>query len=637
LATENTIDILKKYWGHTSFRPHQEGIIDAVLGKKDVLAVLPTGGGKSICFQVPAMMMDGICIVITPLIALMKDQVENLRKRKIPSAAIFSGMNTREIDITLDNCIYGNLKFLYISPERINTILFQERLSRMNVGLIAVDEAHCISQWGHDFRPAYLEIGMIRDLKPEVNIIALTATAIKSVREEIVEKLGQKDPSIFIGSFLRPNLSYSVRKVEDKEMKLVEILKNVSGSAIVYTRTRKETKEVSRLLQENEVSATEYHAGLSPYDRSSRQDKWIKGKVRVMAATNAFGMGIDKPDVRLVVHTGIVSNMESYYQEAGRAGRDGKKAYATILFQEKNIKELKENFDRSYPEISYVQHENQCLANYYKLAVGSEHGTGYDFVLHDFCKQYDLDHLEVFHAMKKLEDEKLIQLNDAFSSRSAVFIPIAHNDLYKFQIANIQFDLILKGLLRTYGGELFTQFTAISEYKLSKFTKYSETRVKEYLFKLQKQGIIIYSPQKDKPQLVFITPRQDAGKLSIDHKSLAQKKRNDLSKLEFMITYTQEARICRTNMIQDYFGEEINEECGICDACVEKRRSSHTGKNGEDTKGQILNLLKIQPLSLEEIVGKTTPENPKKVLEVIRQLVDSGLLSYTDEGKLKIV
>ncbi|NNF34438.1 MAG: ATP-dependent DNA helicase RecQ, partial [Saprospiraceae bacterium] len=317
------MEILKKHWGHNSFRPFQEDIIDAVLEKKDVLAVLPTGGGKSICFQVPAMMTEGICIVITPLIALMKDQVENLRKRKIPSAAIFSGMNTREIDITLDNCIYGDLKFLYISPERINTILFQERLSRMNVGLIAVDEAHCISQWGHDFRPAYLEIGMIRDLNPDVNIIALTATAIKSVREEIVEKLRQVDPAIFIGSFLRPNLSYSVRKVEDIELKLIEILNNVSGSTIIYTRTRKETKEVSRLLQENKISSTEYHAGLSPYERSDRQDKWIKGKVRAIAATNAFGMGIDKPDVRLVVHMGIVSNMESYYQEAGRAGRDG--------------------------------------------------------------------------------------------------------------------------------------------------------------------------------------------------------------------------------------------------------------------------------------------------------------------------
>jgi ATP-dependent DNA helicase RecQ len=628
------LQILKEHWGYTAFRPLQEEIIQSVLGKQDTLAVLPTGGGKSICFQVPAMMNQGVCIVITPLIALMKDQVENLKKRGIQSAAIFSGMSAREIDITLDNCIYGNIKFLYISPERVKTHLFAERVARMEVGLIAVDEAHCISQWGHDFRPAYLEIGEIRKLKPEVTIVALTATAIKAVRDEIIEKLELVEPKVVVGSFLRPNLSYSVRKVEDKFGKSLEILRNVDGSSIIYTRTRKETKEVARFLQENGISCNEYHAGLSPYERSRRQDRWISGKVRVMAATNAFGMGIDKPDVRLVIHNGIVTNMESYYQEAGRAGRDGQKAYAIILFQEKDISDLKDNFERSYPELSYIQHVYQCLANYYKLAVGSEHFSGYDFVLHDFASHYNLDHLEVYYALKKLEDEDLIQLNDAFSSQPTVHIPVDHNDLYKYQVANSRFDPILKALMRIYGGELFSQFTTISEFKISKFLNNSESSVKDDLHKLHKQGMIIYSPQKDKPQIVFLTPRLDAGKLPIDRKNLDNRKRNDSNKLDFMIQYVQENRICRTRMIQDYFGEETDGECGVCDVCVEKKRSKSEPEEGQDLQTRILDLLSEKSLEINVIVADFSVEDQKSVLQIIRKMIDSGLLVNVDNGKI---
>lgn len=636
MSEPKTIEILKQYWGHTAFRPLQEEIINSVLDKKDVLAILPTGGGKSICFQVPAMMKEGVCIVVTPLIALMKDQVANLKKKGIAAAAIFSGMHPREIDITLDNCIYGNLKFLYISPERIRTDLFKERLSRMEVGLIAIDEAHCISQWGHDFRPAYLEIGAIRELKPDVNIIALTATAIKTVREEIIEKLALTPPAVYTGSFLRPNLSYSIRKVEDTEKKLLEILNNIKGSAIVYTRTRKETKEISTLLKQNGISSTEYHAGLTPIERSTRQDNWIKGKTRVMAATNAFGMGIDKPDVRIVVHKGIVSNMESYYQEAGRAGRDGLKAFATILYLEKDIAELKKNFARTYPELSFIQHVYQCLANYYKLAVGSEHASGFDFVLHDFCERYKMDHLEVFHALKKLQDENLIQMNDAFSSGSAVFIPLSHNDLYKYQIANSQFDPVLKGLLRTFGGELFSQFTPVSEFKLSKFTGHTESRVKEDLFKLHKQGVIIYSPQKDKPQVVFLTPRLDAGKLPIDKKLLGQRKKNDLGKLEFMLRYVSEDRICRTNLIQDYFGEEIKEQCGVCDVCIEKKRTKSDSGMHFNIRDLIIDFLVNEgPVSVEDILDRIDEYPTKNILSVVREMIDSGEISTSDDGKLE--
>jgi len=629
-------DILLKYWKFSTFRPLQEEIIESVIAGKDVLAVLPTGGGKSVCFQVPAMLRDGVCIVVTPLIALMKDQVQNLRRKGISAHAIFSGMSKKEIDTTLDNCIYGNIKFLYISPERLNSRLFQERFQQMNVSLIAIDEAHCISQWGHDFRPAYLELGSIREFAPGINVIALTATAVEVVQNEIIEKLNLNSPALFSGSFLRPNLSYSVRKVEDKEKKMIEILKSIPGTAIIYTRTRKDTKEINQLLLDNNISAINYHAGLSPKDRSIRQDKWMTGKIRVMVATNAFGMGIDKPDVRMVIHDGLVSNMESYYQEAGRAGRDSLKAFAVILFQEKDVSDLKESFKRSYPEFSFIQHVYQCLANYYKLAVGSEHGAGFDFILHDFSSQYGMDHLEVYYALKKLEDENLIQINEIFSSQSAVHMTIEHNDLYKFQIANAQFDPLIKALLRSHGGELFSQFTPISEYKLARITKHSESRIREELTRLQKQGVIIYIPPKEKPQIVFLTPRLDAKKLPFDKKSLLMRKSNDKARLDFMISYLKEIRICRTNMIQEYFGEEVSKVCGICDVCVSNKAKYNDPDKDMITRQKIINLVKDSPLSIDELVEKIRDLPSGEVLSIIRQIVDMGDAAFDDAGKLSI-
>lgn len=623
-------DILQQYWGHSQFRPLQEEIIQSVLENKDTFAILPTGGGKSLCFQIPAMLNDGICLVVTPLIALMKDQVENLKQKGISAAAIYSGMNTREIDITLDNCIYGKVKFLYFSPERIQSHIFQERVKRMEVNLIAVDEAHCISQWGHDFRPAYFEVSKLKDIVPNTSIIALTATATKKVRDEIVDRLDLDVKNTFSGSFARKNLSYSVRKVEDKEKKILEILSQTSGTAIIYCKTRKETKEVSVWLNQMNVSSAFYHAGLANDTRATIQEKWKSGLIRVVVATNAFGMGIDKPDVRVVIHMGINSDMESYYQEAGRAGRDTEKAFAVILYQETDIEESLSIFERSYPKLQFVRHIYQCLANYFKLAVGSEHHTGFDFNLYKFSDQYNLDHLEVFYALKKLEEYNLVQFSEIIYGTSALFVPMEHKSLYEFQIKNSHLDTLIKALLRMYGGELFTGFTQISEYKLSKALKYPEDQVKKELASLHKRGVISYSQKTDFPQLVFLTPRMDAGNLPIPKKTYDTRREIELDKIKFMIRYVNENKGCRTNIIQEYFGEISSEECGVCDSCVEKKKSSDNTKQVQD---YLLQLINQGEFTSHELVDKLSEFPAVEVLGTIRRLLDVGQIAEK-EGKL---
>jgi len=629
--------VLQKYWGFKSFRPLQERIINATLDGKDVLAVLPTGGGKSICFQVPALALKGLCIVVTPLIALMKDQVQNLTKRGISAISVDSSMDRRAVDVTLDNCIYGKVKFLYLSPERIQTEIFKERVMKMNISLIAVDEAHCISQWGHDFRPSYLQIINLRELLPGVTCIALTASATEPVRNEILEKLSfgpSKSHQTIIGSFARPNLAYGARLVEDKDLKILSFLERSEGSAIVYVKTRKQAREVSKIISSKGLSCGHYHAGMSNERRDQMQRLWTRGKVRIVVATNAFGMGIDKPDVRLVLHYGIRMNMESYYQEAGRAGRDGKKSQAIMLFQKKDIDAERKQLEHSYPSIMYLRHIYQCLANYYKLAAGSDHGSGYDFVLYDFASQYKLDSLSAYYALRRLEEEGLIRLSDSDHGSSAVYIPMDHNSLHKFQVANARLDPLIKAILRLHGGELFTQFTPISEFKIARMLKVKESRIKQDLHTLHNREVIVYAMRKDKPQISFLTPRLNAGQLKFKSRDLHVRKNHELDKLEFMIRYVMDSSQCRTQSIQEYFGEISLERCGICDNCrsLEAEEFEGTSINIQD---KIMKLVR-KPAHVDEIVEKLDAGLDKEILYQIRILIEKGAIKYLRDGKIVV-
>jgi ATP-dependent DNA helicase RecQ len=627
--------ILNKYWRFPAFRPGQEDIIDSVLEGNDVLALLPTGGGKSICFQVPALMKEGMCIVITPLISLMQDQVEQLKKRGIKAIAINASMGKREIDIKLDNCIFGDVKFLYVSPERLKTDILKERISKMNVSLLAIDEAHCISQWGYDFRPSYLEIAEIRPLIPDVNIIALTATATQEVKDDIQEKLLFKEGKLFQKSFARANLSYAVRKVEDKERKLLEVLYNVSGTAIVYVNTRKATKEIAMLLYKNGISADLYHAGLTYKEREEKQQKWISNKVRVIVATNAFGMGIDKPDVRLVVHMNLPQDLESYYQEAGRAGRDEKKAYALVLYNDADISELNDKLKLQYPSIDLIKRVYQALANYYKLAVGSGGGQSYDFDIHQFSEAYQLNHLQVFYTLKKLEEEGLLLFNESFHKPSQICIPINNKELYQFQIANGKFDPVIKVILRLYGGEIFSDFLKISETQIARSLEVNDGVILDLLKKLNEAGIIVYEAKKDKPQIIFIEERFAVEKLPFNQKKLKQREETALNKVTAIVNYIRNDHRCRTAQLLDYFGETTFDHCNICDVCVQQRKTGHK-QHLVEFKHQAIKLLKASPKPIEELVDRINPTDKTELLDVIREMVDAGELAYDDQWRLMI-
>lgn len=630
---DNIHALLKKYWGYDSFRPVQEDIINSVLEGNDVLALLPTGGGKSVCFQVPALAREGLCIVVTPLIALMQDQVEQLAKRGIKAVALNSAMSKREIDINLDNCIYGNIKFLYVSPERLKTDIFQQRLQKMNIGLLAVDEAHCISQWGYDFRPSYLEIANIREIIPKIPVIALTATATPEVQEDIIDKLRLKDHSTFKKSFARDNLSYSVRHVDDKEKKLISVLKSVRGSGIIYATTRKATKELATLLFRNGISSDYYHAGLSHDQRNTKQQNWIKGKTRIIVATNAFGMGIDKPDVRLVVHMNIPMDLESYYQEAGRAGRDERKAYALIICNQSDIKDLEERVKIKHPGIELIKRVYQALANYYKLAVGSGGDIKYDFDIHEFSESYNLNHLEVYHAIKKLEEEEIVQLSEGFYAPSQLSIIVDNKALYEFQIANATYDPLIKSLLRIYGGELFSNFLKISESQIARFLESEESTVRTLLIKLTGLGIIQYEPKKDSPQLIFVGQRYAMENLPIDQNRMAKREASSLNKMTAMIEYVQNSQRCRTAQLLDYFGEINYDECGVCDVCITKKKSEYVEQ--DHYRDQINAVVQSKSWAIDDLVDQLNPKDKEEFMETIRQMVDSGELDYDEHWMLK--
>ena len=630
--TPNTI--LKKYWKHDRFRPLQEEIIQSVLSGKDVLALLPTGGGKSVCFQVPAMLMDGICIVVTPLIALMKDQVEQLKQRGIEAVAVYSAMPRAQIDVLLDNCVYGQVKFLYVSPERLQNDMFIARFQRMKVGLIAVDEAHCISQWGYDFRPQYLQIATIREVHPQVSVVALTATATRQVALDIMDKLQFRTPLRFQKSFARDNLAFVVRRTENKEKKLLEVLRKVKGSAIIYVRSRKATQEIAAWLVQRGMTASHYHAGLSFDERTARQDSWIKNQVRVMVATNAFGMGIDKPDVRIVAHLDLPENIESYYQEAGRGGRDEKRAYAVVIFNEADIQNLEVKAGQSQPDATYLARVYQALSNYFQLAVGSGDGESFDFDLQDFSERFQLHAAEVFHALKRLESEGLILFNESFYSPSTAHMVADRTRLYEFQIANARFDPLIKLMLRLYGGELLSGFTRISEAQIARTLKISHKEVVEMLQHLNELKLIIYLPVRDKPQITFTMPRQDADHLPLDVKRLEARRKMILSKMKAMSDFVTGDR-CRMQFIQEYFDEETDQTCGICDVCVANRKAADE-EAFHNMRNEILRVLAGRLLTIDQLETQISPSDHALFVEVIRDMVDEGTLEYDPVWKLGI-
>ncbi|HLW20823.1 MAG TPA: ATP-dependent DNA helicase RecQ [Cyclobacteriaceae bacterium] len=631
------LNILKEFFGYSDFRPMQEDIVLSVAEGNDTLALLPTGGGKSICFQVPALMKDGICLVVSPLIALMKDQVIALRKKNILAAAVYSGMSKREIDTVLDNCIYGNYKFLYVSPERLKTELFIERFKKMNVSMIAVDEAHCISQWGYDFRKPYLDIAEIRVHHPQVPVIALTASATLTVKKDIIEKLLLKAPQIFVKSFSRPNLSYSVRFAENKTEIATHILKSVPGSSILYVRSRKGTKEVANILNTSGISAHFYHAGLDNKTKDMRQQDWMAGKTRVMVATNAFGMGIDKPDVRSVIHLDLPENLENYYQEAGRAGRDEHKAYTVLLVQENDIKTLLERAEIAYPPVEFIRRVYQSLANFFRVAVGSSLLSSYNFNLSEFLKNYQLELLPTYNALKVMQEEGFIELNESFYSPSTLHFLVESSKVYEFQIANAQLDPLIKVLLRMYGGELFSNYISIQEDKLALTLGLSEFEIIKDLEKLDQWGIIAYNKRKDKPQITFLTPRYDAGKLPLDTKRIAERSINSKEKAKSMVAYVKNSKLCRTNQLLFYFGEEGDHVCGTCDVCMAKKKERRKAELEKQLRNNIIKALDSGlAFSLDELLAALGKRKDSFSVGILREMEDEGVILTSSNGKIKM-
>ena len=626
-------EILKKYWNFSGFRLLQEEIIHSVLAGKDTLALMPTGGGKSVCFQVPALLNPGICIVVSPLIALMKDQVENLRSRGIEAIAIFSGMGKREVDILLDNCIYGPVKFLYLSPERLLSELVRERIRHMNVNLIAIDEAHCISQWGYDFRPPYLHLNELRAIHPHVPVLALTATATERVVIDIQEKLNFSEPNVLRKSFERKNLSYVVLNEENKLRKLTDIVKKVKGSGIIYVRNRRETQEVSRFLNQQNILSDFYHAGLDTVVRGRKQEAWKNNQVRIIVATNAFGMGIDKPDVRFVVHLDLPDSLEAYYQEAGRAGRDEKKAYAVLLYNTSDKLQLLKKLELSFPSVDEIKQVYQQLGNYFQLAYEAGEGVSFEFDVADFCSRFKLDAIKTINALKFLEHDEYVTLSESVFLPSRLKIMVSSEDLYRFQVENVAYDSFIKILLRSYGG-LFDQYVPVRETDLAKRTNHSRTQVINLLKKFEESGLISYLQQTDRPQLQYIKPRADNRVLFINHRYIDDRKKITEQQVAAVIHYA-ESSVCRHKTLMQYFGEHNAKKCTVCDVCLEEKRKSNNSSLTDTITAGVLEILSANHLSLDELVSGIKAGTEKERIEIIRYLLDAGKIK-TDGRKYYI-
>ncbi|MCS3041328.1 RecQ family ATP-dependent DNA helicase [Bacteroides thetaiotaomicron] len=627
-------EILKQYWGYDSFRDLQEEIITSIGEGKDTLGLMPTGGGKSITFQVPALAQEGICIVITPLIALMKDQVQNLRKREIKALAIYSGMTRQEILTALENCIFGNYKFLYISPERLDTEIFRTKLRSMKVSMITVDESHCISQWGYDFRPAYLKIAEIRELLPEVPVLALTATATPEVVTDIQARLKFREGNVFRMSFERKNLAYIVRKTDNKTKEILYILQRISGSAIIYVRNRRRTKEITELLMNEGITADFYHAGLDNAVKDLRQKRWQSGEVRVMVATNAFGMGIDKPDVRIVLHLDLPDSPEAYFQEAGRAGRDGEKAYAVILYSKSDKTTLHKRVVDTFPDKEYILNVYEHLQYYYQMAMGDGFQCIREFNLEEFCRKFKYFPVPVDSALKILTQAGYLEYTDEQDNSSRILFTIRRDELYKLRERGKEAEALIQSILRSYTG-VFTDYAYISEESLAIRTGLTRQQIYNILVTLTKRRIVDYIPRKKTPYIIYTRERLELRFLHIPPSVYEERKARYEARIKAMEEYVTTENICRSRMLLRYFGEKNEHNCGQCDVCLSKRATDNLSeKSYEEVKRQILNLLSHSPLTPAETADQIKAEK-EDIGQVIRYLLDEGELKMQD-GMLHI-
>lgn len=626
IMSVDSISILKQYWGHDEFRPLQEEIIQSVLDKKDTLALLPTGGGKSICFQVPAMILPGICIVVTPLIALMKDQVKHLKDIGIEAVAIYSGLKPREVDIILDNCIFGHIKFLYLSPERLYSELVQERIKHMPVNLYAIDEAHCISQWGYDFRPSYLQLSKLREIHPDIPFLALTATATTSVIADIQDKLVFKKNNVFVKSFLRDNLGYMALEEENKSGRMLRVIQKLGGSGVVYVRNRRETQEIARFLVNNGISADFYHAGLIGKDRDDKQEAWMQNRTRVIVATNAFGMGIDKSDVRFVIHLDIPESLEAYYQEAGRAGRDGKKAYPVMLYQQEDKNRLLKNLELSFPTVAFIQQVYHYLCNHFQIPYGAGEGVVFDFDVVSFIKKYKLETIPTLSALKFLEKDGWLTLSEAVFIPSRFKFEVNHQELYKIQVQYERYDKLIKAILRSYGG-VFDDYISINEYEFAKKLGVSYEQIVSLINALVKMEIASYIPPTDSPQLSFLQDRVDYKNLYVDHVFIRERQRVKTVQIEAMLNYIEHSQ-CRSQSLLHYFGEQNTLFCQVCDLCLIR---NHRVKLHHNIKLEIERILLNEAQTIHDLIERISLGDDEIKLEVVRNLIDHHKIMVVDD------
>lgn len=632
--TDDYRKILKDYWGYDNFRGIQEDIIRSIGSGRDTLGLMPTGGGKSITFQVPAMAKDGLCIVITPLIALMKDQVRNLRDHGIKAIAIYSGMTREEIIIALENCIFGNYKFLYISPERLDTEIFRIKLRSMKVSLITVDESHCISQWGYDFRPAYLKISEIRNLLPGVPVLALTATATPEVVKDIQQRLAFKEENVFRMSFERKNLAYIVRKTESKQEELLHILKHVDGSAIVYAHNRKRTKEYAQLLNENGITATFYHAGLNNETKDQRQKSWVKGETRVMVATNAFGMGIDKPDVRLVVHVDIPDSPEAYFQEAGRGGRDGKKAYAVLLYARSDKATLKKRITDTFPEKDYIRTVYEHLNYYYQMAMGDGLGCTREFNIDEFCRNFKHFPIQVDSALKILTRAGYLEYTDEQDNNSRLMFTLTKEELYRIHETSPETEKLINIILRSYTG-VFTEYAYINEETLSLRTGMTRQQVYDTLISLTRRRILHYIPGKKTPYIIYTRERQEADRLIFTKEVYEDRKKSFIRRIEAMTEYAETEDKCRSRMLLLYFGEKNEHNCGQCDVCLSSHSSGIKQGVFDEISRAIEETLKEKDMTTSALMEKLESYDKENVTKVLSYLLAEEII-HQKNGMLSL-